>query len=582
MGNYNTRAIKDRIVFNQSITDFPCPVTLGKNTPDFGLHRFKQGLRFIPVADEGYTTRGDRQRLIYKGRRKSHRFTILGDTAFEYDCILEREPETNIITLNIEGAENYDFLRQPEFVKNPFLKGSYAVYKRNTLVGEGTGKLCHIHRPEIIDARGRRCWGTLAVIGNELHIIIPEKWLADAKYPVVVDPTVGTTTVGSLTQFWYEDNEDWYDLFLELAIGVNRFQLPETFNGVGTGYVYCYHRSNDGGCKPVLYSDSGNSPVSRRSANEQMIDIDVVTGKPAGWRGANFSTNTSLAAGSYIWYGVYADWLLLRYDVGTKYYWGVEDELVGNVPNTFPMGDVNEYYNFRISMYFTYTSAQNYVRTITQGVSLSDTRRLTGNYYRKSTQTAGINSLLKRFETSYRKCIMTVYNSMNIYRLPVFIRSIEENIKIIMNINNSRFFPRKCTENVNINSEEKRNYNAIRKVQDALSVTDTNSFYILFLRRVPDSVGVTHTIEHWGDFIRSLKINAENIAENTHKADYYRVNKDMVKASMSVFRGLLLFVRIVSRIVVRDYILRRFLKAKEDFILKSPVCRELKLDSRIY
>ena len=154
MGNRERSAI-----FCQSLRDFPCPVTLGKNVPSFGLHRYKQGLRFAPNDDEGFTLRGDRRQLLYKGRRRSHRFTILGDTFFEYDCILEREPESNVISLRMEGAENFDFFRQPDFVKEPFLQGSYAVYKKETLVGEGTGKLCHIHRPEIIDARGRRCWG---------------------------------------------------------------------------------------------------------------------------------------------------------------------------------------------------------------------------------------------------------------------------------------------------------------------------------------------------------------------------------------------------------------------------------------
>jgi hypothetical protein len=90
---------KQEAVFRQSLHDFPCPVTLGKRGPSFGLHRFRQGLRFVPPDEEGFTLRGDKQRLLYKGRRRSHRFTILGDTAFEYDCILEREPESNAITL---------------------------------------------------------------------------------------------------------------------------------------------------------------------------------------------------------------------------------------------------------------------------------------------------------------------------------------------------------------------------------------------------------------------------------------------------------------------------------------------------
>jgi hypothetical protein len=150
-------------------------VELGRDVPSWRLNRWGgSGLRFVPPDDEGFTLRGNRQRLVYKGRRCSHRFTILGDTSFEYDCILEREPESNVITLFMEGAEEFDFFRQPDFLKNPLLAGSYVVYKKETLIGEGTGKLCHIHRPEIIDSRGRRCWGDLSIVGNSLCIIIPE------------------------------------------------------------------------------------------------------------------------------------------------------------------------------------------------------------------------------------------------------------------------------------------------------------------------------------------------------------------------------------------------------------------------
>jgi hypothetical protein len=195
MGNYNTGAVR----FRQSLNDFPLTVELGKKTPDWGLSRWagNMPLRFIPPDDEGFNLKGNKQQLIYKGRRRSHRFTILGENAFEYDCVLEKPPDTNTVSLFMEGAEYLDFFRQPDFVEDPFLKGSYAVYKKETLIGEGTGKLCHIHRPEIIDARRRRCWGDLAVIGNELWITIPEWWLSEAAYPVIVDPTIGTTTIGS-------------------------------------------------------------------------------------------------------------------------------------------------------------------------------------------------------------------------------------------------------------------------------------------------------------------------------------------------------------------------------------------------
>ena len=78
-------------IFHQSLRDFPCTVELGSKDPSWCISRWnKNGLRFVPSDDEGFTMRGDRRWLVYKGRRRSHRFTILGDKAFEYDCILER------------------------------------------------------------------------------------------------------------------------------------------------------------------------------------------------------------------------------------------------------------------------------------------------------------------------------------------------------------------------------------------------------------------------------------------------------------------------------------------------------------
>src|SRR5215510_10490232 len=352
MGNYNTRAVR----FRQSLNDFPLTVELGKKTPDWGLTRWagNKHLRFIPPDDEGFTLRGNKQRLVYKGRRRSHRITILGDTAFEYDCILKQEPESNVITLLLEGAENFDFFRQPYCSDEPFLSGSYAVYKKETLIGEGTGKLCHIHRPEIIDARGRRCWGDLSIVGNKLCITIPEQWLAEAAYPVIVDPVVGTTTIGSQTLWYDNENEGWYELFTEFGILVNRFQLPETFNGTGTAFVYAYESDYWGRCQPVLFSDNNNAPLTRRSANEGTFDIAVNASKTASWRSASVSTNTSLASGSFIWYGFYCDWFAARFDWGAKCYREFWEQ--NGLPNTFPVWNANWFYDFKLSMYFEYSS----------------------------------------------------------------------------------------------------------------------------------------------------------------------------------------------------------------------------------
>jgi hypothetical protein len=563
------------------LNDFPCPVTLGSNTPSFGLHRFNQALRFVPPADEGYTMRGDKRRLLYKGRRRSQRFTILGDTSFEYDCILEKPPDSNVISLLIEGAENFDFFRQPDFVSEPLLRNSYAVYKKETLVGEGTGKLCHIHRPEIIDVRGRRCWGGLAVVGNELRITIPEKWLGEAAYPVVVDPTIGTSTVGS--QYRWEPEPGEVDtLYFEGSIPVNRFLVSEIINGNCTAYFYTNEDDPDGACRPVLYSDNGNSPLTRKSASEALINLRVTSGNPKGWRSGSFKTNGSIAKGSYIWFGAFVDFYWFpRFDYGLKCYWDYWADTSSSIPNTYPLYNVNDYENFKLSMYFTYTSAQNHVVKIAQTVKVTDKRKLKADYKRSFKQTAGVKSALFKYQVFFRKCALTVYNSMKIGRFPAFYRYVAEKITVTMVFDQWRSLARKCADDVAAASAANRIHNAFRKAADGLGLFDGQSFSVLFIRSVSDTAMPSDKMRHLGAFIRGLFSTAISVAETSHKAQYYRFQKDDVQAQGSVFRGLLLLVRIVTKVFIRDYILGRFLKAREDLILKSAISREITLDSRV-
>jgi hypothetical protein len=261
----------------------------------------------------------------------------------------------------MEGAGNFDFFRQPDFVKDPFLKGSYAVYKKETLVGEGTGKLCHIHRPEIIDARGRQCWGDLSIVGNRLYITIPEIWLSEAKYPVFVDPTIGTTTIGSQTLWDNNDpGEPLVPLMFEGSIPVNRFLVSKTINGTCTACVYTNDDDYEAGGRPVLYSDSGNTPRIRKSTGEGLLDLRVTGSKPKGWRSASFLSSGSIASGSYVWFGVFAEcYWLPRFDYGARCYtdWWWDYGVETAIPDEYPLYDANYYRDFKLSMYFTYTSA---------------------------------------------------------------------------------------------------------------------------------------------------------------------------------------------------------------------------------
>jgi hypothetical protein len=563
-------------------------VKTGEKNPSFGLQRFKQGLRFVPLDDEGFTLRGDKQRLLYKGRRRSHRFTILGDKAFEYDCILLKEPETNIVTLRMEGAENFDFFRQPDFVKEPFLKGSYAVYKKETLIGEGTGKLCHIHRPEIIDARGRRCWGELAVAGNELRITIPQKWLEEAKYPVIVDPTIGTTTAGAFnvdnTTFIMDKPWEWPELN---GIELNKYLIPQ--NGIGQciGYFYCGFEDGSYTQSALFSNNSSNEPYERLSRNEEWFDTYM--DEQPEWKQSRFTLSRQLVSGEYIWFGFNSHSYFPNYDYGTEIACHVDiededldDEWYDQMGNAIPSSAKLYFYNRKWSWYFTYEAIpQNFVRKITQGVKLTDNRKLTGNYTRSVTQTAGVNSAVSRLQTLIRKCVMNVNNSMNVKRFPSFFRKIAENIKVTTANYESRILLRKFIENVKASPNTKRIHCVIRKVQDFLSGVDHLNFSVLFFRSVVDGVKISQYSRHLGEFFRGLRVFAGSEAETTHKAQYYRFQKDTVQAAGTVLRSLFLFIRIVSKIFIRDYLLRRFLISKDEITLKSCITREIVLESKI-
>jgi hypothetical protein len=53
------------------------------------------------------------------------------------------------------------------------------------------------------------------------------------------------------------------------------------------------------------------------------------------------------------------------------------------------------------------------------------------------------------------------------------------------------------------------------------------------------------------------------MAKTTHGGEYYRFQADTVQAQGTVFRALLIFIKLLTTCFVRDYLLRRFLKSNE-------------------
>jgi hypothetical protein len=162
------------------------------------------------------TTESDR--IIWQGEKIDARFYNIEseehpEGAYEFDILLKERPKSNIVEFTIQ-TKGLDFFYQPELTQEEINEGcerpenvigSYAVYYKdcpaNHVGGKEykAGKAFHIYRPLITDADGKEIWGELNVDTDTgiLSITIDERFLDEAFYPVVVDPTFGYTTKGS-------------------------------------------------------------------------------------------------------------------------------------------------------------------------------------------------------------------------------------------------------------------------------------------------------------------------------------------------------------------------------------------------
>lgn len=122
------------------------------------------------------------------------------DGGQEFGVILERPPAVNRIRFAVRSW-GLRLFPQPD--------GSYAAY-HTTKAGNfhhprapgldrhyRAGKAFHVLQPWAEDATGRRVWCDLRLPTNGVATLtIPRRFLDDAVYPVMVDPTIGYTSIG--------------------------------------------------------------------------------------------------------------------------------------------------------------------------------------------------------------------------------------------------------------------------------------------------------------------------------------------------------------------------------------------------
>jgi hypothetical protein len=231
--------------------------------------------------------------------------------------------------------------------------------------------------------------------------------------------------VGS--QYTWNNEGEIGELYCEYSLMVNRFVFPETMAGTVTAYVYAHNTDYAGTCQPVLYYDLNDMPIVRASANEGYVDIAVGGGKSPGWRSAPLSNGNPIPAGRALWFGFTSQWFNPRFDYGAKCYWDDYYTQYGfdtPLPSLFPLWRPDWYYDFKLSMYLDYTSSQNYTRTLTQGVTLTDSRKLIGAYKRNATQTVWGTTALGRFKGFFINLVQTAGSTMTLKASPTLIRKL--------------------------------------------------------------------------------------------------------------------------------------------------------------
>jgi len=128
-----------------------------------------------------------------------------------------QKPPWYRVVFDLAFPKGLRFCRQPNKANRPGetipdrVKDSYAVYWSSNNGVYKTGKLCHIYRPEVMDANGKRTWCGFQVDETQrtMTVLINQAWLNHAAYPVTLDPTYGYTSAGA-TNF----ESDYQDLML--------------------------------------------------------------------------------------------------------------------------------------------------------------------------------------------------------------------------------------------------------------------------------------------------------------------------------------------------------------------------------
>ena len=309
----------------------------------------------VPITTEKEVYSVDAVQIQTKDN-EIHKFYMTPEGELEYEIILPVKPLKSEWVFNLAFPDGLNFYYQPpltdeidgirivtateiggfdkdgnQTVYRPEnVIGSYAVYWNRKNNQYQTGKFCHIMRPLVTDAVGKKIWGRLYVdsIQKTMSISVDPIWLDKATYPVLIDPTIGYNTIGGT-----QDSTGAYILAC-------RFNCPTT-GSANPGTFYLYGRDTNGPRNwPGAVYEIGDGNISgnaKLSTSDAIISMQTTN----GWRSANI-TYTGFTAGTDYFLAVAGQQIgvcYTYYDTVTAGYEDMQYDAGTTLPNPFGTRD---------------------------------------------------------------------------------------------------------------------------------------------------------------------------------------------------------------------------------------------------
>lgn len=221
-------------------------------------------------------------------------------------------------TTHILTKEGHEWTRPIDAVDSLAV---YHSYKRGNEAK--TGKILSILPPKCIDDNGEVGWGKTDYQNGKLVFTLPEDFMKEAKYPVLVDPTFGYEVRG-LSSWWINLADSICGYKFNLPVAGSVYNI--SFNAqIG---VQAAHN-----CKCAIYESDVANAYEGESDEENVTFMVADT-----WYDLDCSAPIALTAGNYwltVFLPVVANTIKLSYDGGVGGMGGCDQDPYNGFPNPY-------------------------------------------------------------------------------------------------------------------------------------------------------------------------------------------------------------------------------------------------------